>query len=100
MLLKKAVEWNVIERMPCTIRLLPIHKPSMGFYDFDEYERLVEAARLDRTGYLIVLLGVEAGLRCGEIIALEWGDVNEGCDFAYSRRPAWPEQRMQDRPVL
>src|ERR1700730_9166152 len=40
MLLKKAVEWDVIERMPCTIRLLPIPKPSAGFYDFDEYERL------------------------------------------------------------
>ena len=46
MLLKKAVEWDVIERMPCTIRLLPIPKPSVGFYDFDEYERLVEAAKV------------------------------------------------------
>ena len=27
-LLKKAVEWEVIDRMPCTIRLLPIPKPS------------------------------------------------------------------------
>jgi hypothetical protein len=44
-LLKKAVEWNVLDRMPCTIRLLPIPKPSAGFYDFDDYERLVEAAR-------------------------------------------------------
>ena len=49
-LLKKAVEWDVIERMPCTIRLLPIPKASAGFYDFDEYERLVEAAHTaDRT---------------------------------------------------
>ncbi len=44
MLLKKAVEWDVIERMPCAVKLLPIPKPSMGFYDFDEYERLVDAA--------------------------------------------------------
>ena len=29
--LRKAVEWNVLERMPCTIRLLPIPKPSAGF---------------------------------------------------------------------
>ena len=48
-LLKKAVEWDVIERMPCTIRLLPIPKPSASFHDFDEYERLVEAARVDRS---------------------------------------------------
>jgi hypothetical protein len=67
MLLKKAVEWDVIERMPCVIRLLPIPKPSMGFYDFDEYERLVEAAKsADPNAYVIALLGGEAGLQCGE----------------------------------
>jgi integrase len=77
MLLKKAVEWNAIERMPCTIRLLPIPKGSAGFYDFDEYERLVAAAKAtDRVPYLIVLLGGEAGLRCGEMMALEWSDVD------------------------
>jgi integrase len=76
-LLKKAVEWNVIDRVPCVIRLLPIPKPSAGFYDFDEYERLIQAAKvLDRTTYLIVLLGSDAGLRCGEIMALEWRDVD------------------------
>jgi hypothetical protein len=45
-LLKKALEWEVIERMPCAVKLLPIAKGSTTFYDFDEYERLVEAARL------------------------------------------------------
>jgi integrase len=79
MVLKKAVEWDVIERVPCTIRLLPIPKSSAGFYDFDDYERLVQAAKsLDPNAHLIVLLGGEAGLRCGEMIALEWADV----DFA------------------
>jgi integrase len=77
MTLKKGGEWDVIERMPCTIRLLPISKPSAGFYDFDEYERLVEAARcLDPNSYLIVLLGGDAGLRCVAMMALEWRDVD------------------------
>jgi integrase len=76
-LLKKAVEWGVIERTACSIRLLPIPKASAGFYDFDEYERLVEAAMTDdHNAYLIVLLGGEAGLRCGEMMALEWSDVD------------------------
>ena len=44
-LLKKAVEWDVIERMPCTVKLLPVPKASAAFYDFDEYERLVDVAR-------------------------------------------------------
>jgi integrase len=69
-MLKTAVEWGVLDRMPCTIRLLPLLKPTMGFYDFDQYERLVEAATPDPTGCLIMLLGGEAGLRCGEMIAL------------------------------
>lgn len=68
---------GLIERMPCAIRLLPIPKPSAGFYDFDEYERLVTAAKTnDRDACLVVLLGGEAGLRCGEIMALEWGDTD------------------------
>jgi integrase len=76
-LLKKAVEWEIIERMPCTVKLLPVTKGSTRFYDFDEYERLVEAARrLDPRTHLIALLGGEAGLRCGEMIALEWTDVD------------------------
>src|SRR5262249_27146155 len=63
-MLKKAVEWDVIDRMPCAVRLLPIAKPSAGFYDFDEYERLVDAAQaVSSNAYLVVLLGGEAGLR-------------------------------------
>ena len=76
-LLKKAVEWDVIDRMPGTIRLLPIPKPSARFHDFDDYERLVDAAgRLDRNTYLLVLLGGDAGLRCGEMMAIAWDDVD------------------------
>jgi excisionase family DNA binding protein len=64
-MLKKAVEWDAIERLPCTIRLLPIPNPSASFHDFDEYERLVAAAKAtDARAYLVVLLGGEAGLRC------------------------------------
>ncbi|MFQ5743916.1 MAG: tyrosine-type recombinase/integrase, partial [Acidobacteriota bacterium] len=49
------------------------------FHDFDEYERLVEEAEtVDDRAHLIVLLGGEAGLRCGEMMALEWRDI----DFA------------------
>ena len=77
MLLKKAVEWDVIDRLPGTIRLLPVPKTSAKFHDFDDYEQLVDTARRsDLQTYLIVLLGGEAGLRCGEMLALERADVN------------------------
>ena len=68
----------MIDRMPCMVTLLPVPKTSMSFYDFDEYERLVAASALDATAHLIVLLGGEAGLRCGEMIAPEWRDVDLG----------------------
>jgi integrase len=76
-LLKKAVEWAAIDRMPCRLQLLPVPKWSAAFYDFDQYERLIEVARAqDARTHLIVLLGGEAGLRVGEMMALEWGDVD------------------------
>ena len=76
-LLKTAVEWEVIDQMPCTIRLLRVPKSSATFHDFDDYERLVEAARdADWQTHLIVLLGGEAGLRCGEMLALERADID------------------------
>ena len=92
-LLKKAMEWDVIERMPCRIKLLPVEKSAAAFHDFEEYERLVEVARaIDRRTYLIVLLGGEAGLRCGEMIALEWGDVDLAKRQLCVRRSDWNGQ--------
>ena len=68
-------------------------KTSMSFYDFDEYERLVLAASaLDATAHLIVLVGGEAGLRCGEMIALEWRDVDLGKRQICVQRSDWNGQ--------
>ncbi len=89
MLLKKALEWDVIDRMPCAVKLLPVAKPSMGFYDFEEYEQLVDAAATEPNALLIVLLGGEAGLRCGEMMALEWQDVDLGKRQLCVQRSEW-----------
>jgi integrase len=64
-------------------------KPSAGFYDFDEYERLVDGAKADPNAYLIVLLGGEAGLRCGEMMGLEWRDVDLGKRQLCVQRSEW-----------
>ena len=78
MLLKKAVEWDVIDRMPCRIQLLPVYRSAATFHDFDAIRST--GADCDdywiRRTHLIVLLGGDAGLRCGEMIALEWSDVD------------------------
>jgi integrase len=89
-MLKTAVAWEIIECVPCTIKLLTVPKSTASFYDFEEYDRLVEAARRDSaTAYLIVLLGGEAGLRCGEMMALEWSDVNLGKRQLTVARSEW-----------
>jgi integrase len=76
-LLKTAVEWELIDQLPCTIRLLPVPRHDAAFHDFDAYEKLLEASRaIDWRTYLIALLGGEGGLRVGEIVALEWTDID------------------------
>lgn len=92
-MLKKAVEWDVIERMPCTIKLLPVPKGSTKFYDYDEFERLIAAARaMDVRAYLLVLLSGEAGLRLGEMVALEWDDIDFVKQQVCVQRSAWKGQ--------
>src|SRR5688572_2807569 len=90
-LLKKAVEWEVLEKLPCAVRLLTIPKNTPArFYDFEEFARVVEEAKQDsQAAYLIALLGGEAGLRCGEIMALEWSDVDLAMRHISVARSEW-----------
>jgi integrase len=76
-ILNVAVEWKVIKAVPVKIKKLRQADKEMEFYDFDVYERLIKAAAgIDPRTLLVVLLGGEAGLRRGEIIAVEWSDVD------------------------
>jgi hypothetical protein len=53
-MLKTAVEWETIDQLPCSIRLLPIAGRDAAFHDFGAYERLLEAAlSIDSRTYLI-----------------------------------------------
>jgi integrase len=89
-LLKRAVEWGELQRLPCAIRLLPNPKKTMGFHDFEQYERLLTVApKRDARACLMVLLGGDAGLRLGEIIALEWRDVELSARRLSVQRSDW-----------
>jgi integrase len=89
-LLKCAVKWGVIKYLPCSIELLKTVPPSVAFYEPSDYERLVEAAhQCDPRIELVVLLGGDAGLRCGEVIALEQPDVDLKRGILHVRRSEW-----------
>jgi integrase len=60
------------------------------FYDFEEYARLVAAARaIDDRILAMVLLAGDAGLRPGEIVALRQTDVNFGSNRVRVERQCW-----------
>jgi integrase len=76
-LLKVAVKWKVIDAMPCAVELLKVSSNTAQFYEPHEYRRLVEAARkIDARIEVMVLLGGDAGLRRGEMMALRWCDTD------------------------
>ena len=61
----------------------------MAFYE-EDYERLVEAAaQVDERALIAVLLGGDAGLRTGEMIALEWTDIDFRRSLLHVNRAEW-----------
>lgn len=77
--LRLAVKWKVLSQMPCEFNLKPVKNIRIDFYEFADYDRLVDAAGKVGSRYAaLVLLGGDAGLRRSEIIGLRWCDV----DFA------------------
>lgn len=76
--LKTAVEWNRLATLPCRIRLVKVDKGKKPeFYEDEQLDRLVEAATFfGIREQVVVLLGADAGLRRGEVLGLEWTDLD------------------------
>jgi integrase len=88
--LKRAVDWKVLDAMPCRIRLLKWDKGEVAFYDFSEYRRRgAAAAPLEAPGEIRGLVGGDAGLRRGEAIGLEWTDVDLRRRTMRVQRSSW-----------
>lgn len=75
-MMKAAVEWGLLEKSPCSVKLVKVPPHEMEWYEDEDLNKLLEAARkIGTDAELIVLLGADAGLRAGEMIALEQGDI-------------------------
>jgi integrase len=88
--LRVAVDWGVIHAMPARKKLLRAPPGEMAFYEPVDFERLVAGAEaVGHEVQVLVLLGGEAGLRCGEILGLEWPDVDFARGQLTVQRAVW-----------
>jgi integrase len=71
--LRTAQEWEVVESIP-KIKLLKIPPQKFDFLNIEECELLLN----NSIGVLreMILFGLKTGLRFGELIALNWNDIN------------------------
>lgn len=87
-ILRYAHETEVIASVP-KIKLLKLEPQKFDFLTFEEFERLLVAVEHDRERRALFLVGGEGGLRQGEVIALEWGDVDFAAGTLTVRRAVW-----------
>jgi integrase len=102
-MLRRAVRHKAktgLVEMPCTFELLPVDdQRAPTFYDHETYERMVSAAEtVSPEALVIVLLGGDAGLRLGEMLGLEWSDVDTRAGLITPRRSVYVkgEERHDD----
>jgi integrase len=91
--LHTAEEWGEIGKR-VKIKHLKRVKKATTFYGFDELDRLVLAAERHRapSRQLMVLLGGEAGLRCGELLGLRWSDIDLEHGLLTVSRAIWKRE--------
>lgn len=82
-----AVEWKVLERVP-PMKWMKSPRPEFDFLTFDEADRLVAAAE---PGWrqTMIMLALNTGLRRGELMALQWDDVDLVSGRLMIRRNVW-----------
>lgn len=74
--LEQAVRWGLLARNPCDAVTVPRSpKPKMQALDEAEVRRLLIQARQDPL-YALYLLAIATGLRQGELLALQWKDID------------------------
>ena len=77
-ILQDAVEWQIIPSNPASKVPPPkVHMKHSKFYDEEEIKALMSAVETEATKHkALIYLAVFCGLRCGEIMGLEWKDID------------------------
>ncbi|HEY2405669.1 MAG TPA: tyrosine-type recombinase/integrase [Polyangiaceae bacterium] len=87
-MLRYAHEIELIESVP-KLKSLKIPQQKFDFLTFEELSRLLDVVKGDAERTALFLLGAEAGLRQGETMALEWGDIDFVAGTLTVRRSSW-----------
>ncbi|RKH40304.1 site-specific integrase [Corallococcus sp. AB050B] len=85
-LLTLAQEQGVIAQAP-GVKLLKTKKPAFDFLSFDEADRLI--AEADPEWRAMILAALKTGLRQGELIGLQWSDLELNRGKLHVRRAIW-----------
>jgi integrase len=88
-MLRYANEIELIDVVP-RIKLLKVPPQKFDFLTFEELSRLLDAVKSDPARFALLTTASDAGLRQGELIALEWGDVDLVARALTVRRSSWP----------
>ncbi|MBI4063507.1 MAG: site-specific integrase [Elusimicrobia bacterium] len=96
--MKKAAEWGYLTQNVWGVRQLPEVKKRPVFYTIEEIEKLL--AHSDPFMKTIIYLGFYAGLRKGEMLALEWPDIDfEGQQVRVTPKKHWHPKDYDPREI-
>ena len=73
--LRYAAEIGIIDKIP-RVRFVKVFAPPVDFLETEEFHRLIDANEKQPETLASILLAGDAGLRQGEIRALQWGDLD------------------------
>lgn len=87
MCLDRAVQWSLVQRNPCKLVDAPPkqRRPEIKVWTAQEARKFLQAAQDDRL-YAIYVLALTTGMRKGEIIGLQWSDIDLKGQYLTVRR--------------
>lgn len=73
--LKTAQEWEIVDKVP-KIKPLKVAPKDPVYLNEEDYNKLLEASKDKGMFYEMLLFTLRTGVRIGELLALEWSDID------------------------